>query len=88
MLLIGDAHTNNHQELAVCCDALLGEMNCEYRSKRASGRLGPIEIVSLRFEDLVALNRTWETQFKFLPLMREPVQVLSLFDYNSRAHVS
>jgi hypothetical protein len=73
VLLIGDPHTSNHDELAACCDALLREMNCEYRSKRASGRLGPIEVVSLRFKDFVALNRTWETQFKFLPLIREPM---------------
>jgi hypothetical protein len=73
VLLIGDSYTTNHHELAACCDTLLREMNCEYRSKRASGRLGAIEVVSVRLENFAAMNRTWETQFKFLPLIREPM---------------
>lgn len=83
VLLIGDPHNNNRDELAACCEVLLSRMNCEYRNKRASGRLGPIEVVSLRFEDFVALQRTCETQFKFLPLIRCPH-----FTYHLRAHVS
>jgi hypothetical protein len=73
VLLIGESPTTNHAELAACCDVLLREMNCEYRSKRASGRLGAIEVVSVRLENFAAMNRTWETQFKFLPLIREPM---------------
>jgi len=74
VLLIGELQTNVaelHDVLAVGCDALLSEINCEYRTKRASGRLGPIEVVNVRLKDFVAVNDTWETQFKFLPLMRQ-----------------
>lgn len=78
VLLIGDSHTTDHDEIAACCDALLSEINCEYRSKRTSGRLGPVAVVSVSLKDFAAMNPTWETQFKFLPLIREPV--LSSFD--------
>lgn len=77
VLVIGDSPTSNdefHQVLAANCDALLSEMNCEYRTKRSSGRLGPIEVANIRLKDFVAMNHAWETQFKFLPL------VLSSFD--------
>ena len=71
LLLIGDSPNENfHSVLATSCDALLSEINCEYRTKRASGRLGPIEVASVTLKDFVALNHTWETQFKFLPLLR------------------
>lgn len=71
VLLVGDQDSdieNSHDFLAERCDELLCEINCEYRSKRASGRLGPVEVVSTKFKDFVALNGNWETQFKFLPL--------------------
>jgi hypothetical protein len=72
LLLIGDSPNEDfHTVLATSCDALLSEINCEYRTKRTSGRLGPIEVVSVTLNDFVALNHTWETQFKFLPLMRD-----------------
>jgi hypothetical protein len=61
--------------VAASCDALLCEINCEYRAKRASGRLGPIEIQNVKLSDFVAMNRTWETQFKLLPLLRDPVLI-------------
>ncbi len=35
-----------HDLLATRCDELLSEINCEYKSKRASGRLGPITFVA------------------------------------------
>ena len=70
VLLVGDSNVeNSHDFLAARCDELLGEINCEYRSKRASGRLGPVEVVSTTFKEFVAMNSTWETQFKFLPLI-------------------
>jgi hypothetical protein len=71
VLLVGDQESdveNSHHLLAERCDELLCEINCEYRSKRASGRLGPVEVVSTKFKDFVAMNSNWETQFKFLPL--------------------
>ena len=72
VLLVGDRNLeNSHDFLAARCDELLCEINCEYRSKRASGRLGPVEVASTNLKDLVATNSTWETQFKFLPLLRE-----------------
>jgi hypothetical protein len=69
VLLIGDRLSNDEEVLAVCCDELLSRMNCEYRSKRNSGRLGAIEVVSVSMKEFVAQHRTWETQFKFLPLI-------------------
>ena len=38
---------------------------------RVGGRLGPIEVVHVTLKDFVAMNHTWETQFKFLPLIRD-----------------
>ncbi|HLM24368.1 MAG TPA: GH3 auxin-responsive promoter family protein [Pyrinomonadaceae bacterium] len=70
VLLVGDSSTpNSHDFLAARCDQLLCEINCEYRSKRVSGRLGPVEVVSTKFNEFVAMNGNWETQFKFLPLI-------------------
>jgi hypothetical protein len=73
LLLLGDSSTNEdwHAQLAAACDELLSQMNCEYRTKRSSGRLGPIEVASIKLQDFVALNPAWETQFKFLPLLRD-----------------
>ena len=71
VLLIGDRHSTSHDLLATRCDQLLSEINCEYKSKRASGRLGPItfnEIETREFAEQLARNGSWETQFKFLPL--------------------
>lgn len=74
LLLIGDspAVVNGARDLlGACCDELLCEINCEYRSKRASGRLGPIEVELTEWKEFVAMNRGWDGQFKFLPLSRE-----------------
>lgn len=75
VLLVGDSNVEtSHDFLAARCDELLCEINCEYRTKRASGRLGPVEVVSTKFKEFVAINSNWETQFKFLPL------IMSSFD--------
>jgi hypothetical protein len=74
VLLIGDSRPGD-DKLAATCDALLCEINCEYRTKRASGRLGPIEVVNINLNEFVQANPTWETQFKFLPLIRDPVLI-------------
>jgi hypothetical protein len=51
------------------CDQLLSDLNCEYKNKRATGMLGPIEFVQTNPADFAArFANTWETQFKFLPL--------------------
>ena len=71
VLLIGNRHSNSHDLLATRCDQLLSEINCEYKSKRASGRLGPITFIEIEtrdFAEQLARNGNWETQFKFLPL--------------------
>jgi hypothetical protein len=62
-------HSLDH--LSAYCDHLLAEVNCEYKAKRESGRLGPVQSVSMTHSDFLKLNRvsvSWETQFKFLPL--------------------
>lgn len=83
VLLVGDHDSENSFDfLAARCDELLCEINCEYRSKRASGRLGPVEVMSTKFNEFVAMNSNWETQFKFLPL------IMSSFDLESRTPVS
>jgi hypothetical protein len=69
LLVGGDDIEHSHDLLAARCDELLCEINCEYKSKRASGRLGPVEVVSTKFYEFVAMNSNWETQFKFLPLI-------------------
>lgn len=73
LLLIGDSTLDEdfHATLAVACDELLSEINCEYRTKRSSARLGPIEVATVSLKDFVAQHHTWETQFKFLPLLRD-----------------
>lgn len=62
-------------QLSHLCDHLLAAINCEYRSKRESGRLGPIRVVRMEQSDFIKrINRHsdgWESQFKFLPLYRQ-----------------
>jgi hypothetical protein len=58
-------------ELSKSCDRLFGEINCEYKAKRESGRLGPVRLVTMTrpdFLELARVSKSWETQFKFLPL--------------------
>ena len=52
-------------EIARQCDRLLGEINREYRDKRASGRLGEMRVVQT---SLPRLTAGAENQFKFLPM--------------------
>jgi hypothetical protein len=64
VLLIGERRSSgSHSLLAMRCDELLSEINCEYKSKRASGRLGPITFMDARINE-------FPIQFKFLPLYR------------------
>jgi len=58
-------------KLSESCDRLFGEINCEYKAKRESGRLGPVQLVCMERSDflkMVSVSKSWETQFKFLPL--------------------
>jgi hypothetical protein len=58
-------------QLSKSCDKILADINCEYKAKRESGRLGPVRSMSITHSDFLKLNRvsdSWETQFKFLPL--------------------
>jgi hypothetical protein len=81
LLILGEKlHISDsyHSFIAARCDELLSEINCEYRSKRSSGRLGPIECTHAdirHFAEIFAANCAWETQFKFLPLIRNPVLI-------------
>ena len=72
LLIGGPQHAATHlDDMAARCDRLLGEINCEYRSKRASGRLGPLTLVQTgtkEFAETFSLHSGWESQFKFLPL--------------------
>ena len=83
VLLVGEHDSeNSFGFLAARCDELLCEINCEYRIKRASGRLGPVEVVSTNFNEFVSINSNWESQFKLLPL------IMSSFDLEFRSPVS
>ncbi|HKP37934.1 MAG TPA: GH3 auxin-responsive promoter family protein [Pyrinomonadaceae bacterium] len=69
-------------EVATRCNDLLGEINCEYKSKFESGRLGATRFILLPWEDFInrvsgARIKSWETQFKFLPLFRNTWESLS-----------
>ena len=72
VLLVGEQSENLELEsLAARCDELLSEVNCEYRSKRASGRLGAVTLIETNTRDFAeqfSAHRGWESQFKFLPL--------------------
>jgi hypothetical protein len=73
LLLLGDQPSSSYEFIATRCDELLSAINCEYRSKRLSGRLGPIECANVQIRDFAERfgnNAAWETQFKFLPLIR------------------
>jgi GH3 auxin-responsive promoter len=64
------------ERIAGRCDQILAQINCEYKSKRESGRLGAVRLVRVDRNSLVRkLNgkhaSSWETQFKFLPLYRQ-----------------
>lgn len=72
VLLIGERNRDTHLDLlAARCDELLSELNCEYRNKRATGRLGAVRFVETgtkEFGERYSPNGVWESQFKFLPL--------------------
>jgi acyl-CoA synthetase (AMP-forming)/AMP-acid ligase II len=70
ILLISDLNNTLPGNLiASRCDELLSAMNCEYRSKRVSGRLGPVSFTRTRTAEFARqFSENWETQFKFLPL--------------------
>lgn len=86
VVLVGefDDGTKIHEnDLAGRGDALLGEMNCEYRSKRESGRLGRAQFVRVSASDFIDRmgnprhHANWEAQFKFLPLHQRTWESLS-----------
>ncbi len=72
LVVIGDRKVASSLDaLAARCDELLSEVNCEYRSKRISGRLGAIEFFEIgtrEFVERFSPHGQWESQFKFLPL--------------------
>jgi hypothetical protein len=72
LLLIGAPQQQqmNLNHLAARCDQLLSDVNCEYRAKRASGRLGPLSLIQTdtkEFAQRFTTHAGWESQFKFLP---------------------
>jgi hypothetical protein len=72
LVVIGDRKLAASVEgLARSCDEMLSEVNCEYRSKRTSGRLGTVTLLELgtrEFAKTFSPHGHWESQFKFLPL--------------------
>jgi len=58
------------------CDQIFAEINCEYKSKRESGRLGQVRVVRVDRHNFTrrmigSQADCWEAQFKFLPLYRQ-----------------
>jgi hypothetical protein len=72
----GNGSADFLSELGRRCDQLLGLTNCEYKSKRQSGRLGEVRLMQVTSGDFInqiggpRQSNTWEAQFKFLPLYR------------------
>jgi len=64
------------EDLAARCDELLCEINCEYETKRSSGRLGRVRFARASPGEFArrlggpSHAGGWEAQFKFLPLYR------------------
>jgi len=93
LLLIGDRKTRSiisHDHLAARFDELLKEVNCEYKTKRTSGRLGPVRFIEMSVRDFagrLSRNGTWESQFKFLPLCQHTWESGEMFcsHFNSNA---
>lgn len=68
--------TSRSDEISERCDQLFAEINCEYKEKRESGRLGQVRLVRMELGDFIrrikgANEDSWEAQFKFLPLYRQ-----------------
>jgi len=85
VFLIGEVGNGSAVSLAGLgrrCDQLLSQVNCEYKSKRGSGRLGEVRFIQVTPGDFInqiggsQQSSTWETQFKFLPLYRRTWELL------------
>jgi len=73
MLIRNQPSHHSDAGLAARCDELLCEINSEYKSKRNSGRLGPVRFMHATVKEFAARmaeHGNWESQFKFLPLCR------------------
>jgi hypothetical protein len=69
LVFIHETPITSNQLLATLADKLLGELNCEYKSKRINGTLGPMMFVQTTAAGFAkCFAGSWETQFKFLPL--------------------
>lgn len=89
LVFIGERKAISQSALASCCDKLLGEVNCEYRTKRTNGTLGPIVFTQITAAGFAArFGAAWETQFKFLPLyQRSWESIMSSFEHSRPAPV-
>jgi hypothetical protein len=85
VLAIGEASKGPNvpvDELTRRCDQLFGEINCEYKSKRESGRLGQVRFMHVTPDEFIVRisgsphSNGCEAQFKFLPLYRRTWEVL------------
>ena len=68
-----EATASSFRGISERLDALLGEINGEYRSKRESKRLGAVRLEQISMSEFrrrmpAATRGDWESQFKFLPL--------------------
>lgn len=75
LVLLADGIGLSPERVALSCDQFLMLLNSEYKTKRTSGRLGPMTLLTLNLSDFIKLTtngvkaeRSWEAQFKFLPL--------------------
>lgn len=71
ILAVGDS--KSAQNYSALCDELLGDINLEYRNKRSTGRLGCTQFRRETLAEFAARHPQWDSQFKILPLYREPV---------------
>lgn len=84
---VGDAISANAASIAAMIDALLGELNMEYKSKRISGRLAPLTVAWLKRGTADAYKAAYvysgrrESQFKPTVLLYSRELLLALGDY-------
>jgi len=84
LVVVGDQKRDEQAsfaDISLTCDDLLSEINCEYKAKRNSGRLGPIQLVTVTRQGLLKLtgndSESWAAQFKFLPLYPQTWEAMS-----------
>jgi len=88
-LVVTDAKDGGVLEgIEAALDEALGQVNSEYADKRRSSRLGMPEAVAMPFSEALTRvggqspDRSWQTQFKFLPLAAVTWEAMNLRNHS------